>query len=121
MASVISKVNSLDKTVAQLDVKLDQKVTSLDSKLDVILKSLSEIKEVGPSEVKRANQPNQLISLCFKHTLEEVKHKYNDSLDHYISTTTTMLKIHEDMISATNELIKQTHVRYEKQIQRLEK
>lgn len=32
-----------------------------------------------------------------------------------------MHKIYEDMISATNELIIQTHVRHEKQIQRLEK
>ena len=32
-----------------------------------------------------------------------------------------MLKIHDDMISATNKLIKQTHIRHEKQIQRLEK
>lgn len=32
-----------------------------------------------------------------------------------------MLKIHDDIISATNELIKQTHVHYENQIQHLEK
>lgn len=31
-----------------------------------------------------------------------------------------MLKIHEDMISATNELINKTHVRHEKKIHRLE-
>lgn len=107
--------------MAQLDSKLDQKVPSLDSKLDVILKSLFGIKQVDPSEAERADQLYQLISLRFKHTLEEVDQKYNDNLDHHISTTTTMLKIHDDMISATNELIKQTHVRQEKQIQRLEK
>lgn len=33
----------------------------------------------------------------------------------------TMLKVYDDMISATNELIKQIYVRQEKQIQRLEK
>lgn len=32
-----------------------------------------------------------------------------------------MLKVHGDMIDATNELIKQTQVHHEKQIQRLEK
>lgn len=32
-----------------------------------------------------------------------------------------MLKVHDDMISATNELIKQTHVCHEKKIQRMEK
>ena len=32
-----------------------------------------------------------------------------------------MLKIHDDMIKVTNELIQQTHVRHEKQIQRLKK
>lgn len=32
-----------------------------------------------------------------------------------------MLKTHDDMINSTNELINQTHVRYEKQIQQLEK
>ena len=54
------------------------------------------------------------MSLWFKHTLEEVEKKYNLSLDHYLDTITTMLKVHDDMINATNELIKQTHVRYEK-------
>ena len=32
-----------------------------------------------------------------------------------------MLKVHDDLVSATNELIKQTHVRHEKQIRWLEK
>ena len=41
-------------------------------------------------------------------------------MDYHISTITTMLKVHDDMFSATNTLIKQTHVRHEKQIQRLE-
>lgn len=49
------------------------------------------------------------------HTLEEVEQIYNDNLYHYISTT-TMLNIHDDMIGDTNELIKQSHVRHEKQI-----
>ena len=73
MASVVSEVHSLDNSVAQLDSMLDQKVTNLDSKLDVILKSLSEIKDVGPSEIERANQLDQLMSVRFKHTLEEVE------------------------------------------------
>lgn len=32
-----------------------------------------------------------------------------------------MLIVHDDLVSATNSLIKQTHVHHEKQIQRLEK
>ena len=32
-----------------------------------------------------------------------------------------MLKIHDDVISSINKIIKQTHVHHEKQIQRLEK
>lgn len=32
-----------------------------------------------------------------------------------------MLKVHDDLVSATNKLIKQTHIFYEKQIQALEK
>lgn len=32
-----------------------------------------------------------------------------------------MLNVHNDLVDATNELIKQTHVHHEKQIQRLEK
>lgn len=33
LASCVSQVDSLDKTVANLDSKIDQKVTSVDSKL----------------------------------------------------------------------------------------
>ena len=32
-----------------------------------------------------------------------------------------MLKIHDDMLNASNELIKQTRIHHEKQIQHLEK
>ena len=32
-----------------------------------------------------------------------------------------MLKVHDDLVAVTNDLIKKTHVRHEKQIQRLEK
>lgn len=42
-------------------------------------------------------------------------------MDNLLSTINTMLKIHEDIIYATNEPIKQTHVCHEKQIQRLQK
>lgn len=56
VAASVSKVDSLDKTIAQLDSKIDQKVTNLESKLELIFKSLSEIKDVGPSELDWANQ-----------------------------------------------------------------
>ena len=55
--------------MAKLDSKIDDKVSSLDTKLDVILKSLSEMKQPELSKAERKNQIDQLISLCFKHTL----------------------------------------------------
>lgn len=88
--------------MTQLDSILDEKVSGLDAKLNVILMSLYEIKQTGPLEAERADQVDRLISLHFKHTLEEVEKKYNTSLHHYIDTISTMLKIHADMISATN-------------------
>ena len=63
-----------------------------------------------PSELDRANHLDQLIYLRLKQTIEDVQYKYNDSLDHHISTTMIMLKINDDMINVTNELIKQNHV-----------
>lgn len=63
LASVFSKVKSLDKYVAKLDSKLDQKLTSLDSKRELIFKSLSAVIETSPSELDRENQIDQLISL----------------------------------------------------------
>ncbi|CAI9277347.1 unnamed protein product [Lactuca saligna] len=116
-----SKVDKVDLKVIGLDMKLDQKVTNLDSKLKLMLKYLSEIQYAAPLKLNRPNQLNHLISLCLKRTINEVEQKYNDSLDHHISTTTIMLKIHDDMIIATNKLIKYTHVHHEKQIQRIEK
>lgn len=59
--------------MAQLDSKIDQKVSSLDSMLDVIFKSLSKIKQDGPSKAELADRHDQLIFLRFKHTLEEVE------------------------------------------------
>ncbi|CAI9298899.1 unnamed protein product [Lactuca saligna] len=97
---------------------LSQKLTLL---IKPRLNSTQKFKEVGPLKVEKANQLDQLKSLRFKHTLEEVEQKYNNSLDHHISTTTTMLKIHDNMINATNELLKQTHMCHEKKIQWLEK
>lgn len=50
----MSKVESLDKSVAQIDSKIDAKVSSLDTKLDAILHSLSEMKKVGPLDAEWA-------------------------------------------------------------------
>ena len=46
---------------------------------------------------------------------------YDASFGHYLYTITTMLNVHDDLVAAINDLIKQTHMRHEKQIQRLEK
>ncbi|CAI9271093.1 unnamed protein product [Lactuca saligna] len=62
-AAAVSKVDSLDKVVAHINSKADQKVTSFDSKLELIIKSLFEIKDVGPFELDQPNQLDQLISL----------------------------------------------------------
>ncbi|CAI9261638.1 unnamed protein product [Lactuca saligna] len=121
IVSSASKVDSPDKQVANLDSIIYQKVTSLNSKLELILKYLFEIKYVAPSELDQANQLDQLISLQFKHTVEEVEQKYNNSLNHHISIITTTCTLHDYMINFTDKPIKQTHFRHEKQIQRLEK
>lgn len=86
-----------------------------------MIKYLSEIKVAAPLEHDHPNQLDELISLRLKSTLEEVEKRYKDNLDHHISATSTILKIHDNMISATNELIKTIHVHHENQIQRLKK
>lgn len=79
--------------MAQLESRLDEKVSSIYSMLDVILQSHSKIEQHRPSEAEQAAQLDQLISIRFKHTIEEVEQKYNESLDldHHISTTSIML------------------------------
>ena len=104
--------------MAGLNTKIDEKVSRLDSNLDAILRSLSS--QSGPSVAEREAQLDQLLSLWLKHSIEEVEAKYDASVDHYLDTITQMLKVHDDLVAAINELIKHTHVRHEKQIQRLE-
>ena len=102
MYATISKVESLDKSVAQLDSKIDAKLSGLDTKLDAILHSLFEVKKPRPSDAERVQQLDQFISLRNKHTIEEAEQKYNSSLDHYLHTITTMLRVLDDKICATN-------------------
>lgn len=79
----------------------------------------------APSQQDREQQLDQLISLWLKHTLEKAEKIYNENSNHHISTTTTMLKVHDNILVVENELIKKTHVRHEKQnseiIERLSK
>ena len=117
----MKKVNAIESSVAGLNTKLDAKVPALDSKLGAILTSLSDVTRSSPMVVEREAQLDHLIYLRLKHTVEEVEKKSNESLDHYLDTINIMLKVQEDMIGATNELIKQTHVPHEKQIKRMEK
>ena len=102
-----------------MQLEIDDKVSGLDSKLDAILQSINN--QSRPSAIDREAQLDQLISLWLKHTIEEVEHKYDTSVDHYLETITNMLKVHDDLVAATNDLIKKTHVGHEKQIQRLGK
>ena len=73
ISAIISKVEFLDKLFAMLDSKIDAKVSSLETKPDAILQSLSEVKKVGPTDAEMVEQLDQLISMRFKHTLEEVE------------------------------------------------
>lgn len=117
----MKKVNTIEALVHGLNTRLDVKVYRLDSKLDAILKSLSAVNISGPTIAESEAQLDHLISLRLKHTIAEVEHKYDASVDHYLDTITQMLKAHDDLVTATNDLIKKTHVHHEKQIQRLEK
>lgn len=117
----MKKVDVIETYVSGLNTKINEKFSGLDSKLDAIMLSLSEATKSGPTVVERDAQLDQLILLRLKHIVEEFEAKYNEILDHYLDTITTMLKVHHDMIGSTNELIKQTNVRHEKQMKRLEK
>ena len=108
----MKKVTTLETNVAELNSKIDKKVSWLDSKLDVILQSLSN--QSGPSVDVRESLLHQLISIQLKHSIEEVKAKYDASIEHYLDTITIMIKVDDDLVAATNDLIKQTHVRHEK-------
>lgn len=94
--------------------KVTQQVVVLESKHNIVLKSLFEIKVDDPSKFDRAYQLDHLISLRLSRTLEDAKAHYKEDLDYHISTITNMLKVHDDMLSVTNTLIKQTHIRHEK-------
>ena len=117
----MNKVDVIESSVIGLNTKIDEKVSRLDFKLDAILNSLSEANKSGPTVFEREAQLDQLISLCLKQTIEEVEQKYDASVDHYLDTITKMLQVHDDMLNASNKLIKQTHIRHENQIQCLEK
>lgn len=108
-------VNTIEASVSGLNNKLEEKVSGLDSILDFILSSIN--KQSEPSTTEREAQLDQLISLRLNYTIEKVEHKYDTSVDHYMETITNMLKVHDDLVAATNDLIKKTHVRHEKQIQ----
>lgn len=120
VSGTMKKFNAIVTFVAGLNAKIDDMVSGLDSKIDSILKSLSETKKSGPTVTEREAQLDQLISRLLKHTIEEVEQKYDASVDHYLDTITKMLNVLDDLVSATNELIKQTHFHHEKKIQRLE-
>nr|KAJ0216936.1 hypothetical protein LSAT_V11C300102220 [Lactuca sativa] len=112
VADTMKKVTTLETFVAELNNKIDAKVFEMDSKIDAILKSLSTQSE--PSVAEREAQLDQLISIQFKHSIEEVEAKYDALVENYLDTITTMLKVHDDLVPTTNDLIKQTHVRHEK-------
>lgn len=121
ISGTMKKVNAIEAFVDGLNTRLDVKVFGLDSKLDAILNSLSTTKPSRPTTAVREAQLDQLISLRLKHTIEEVEKKSDESIDHYLDTITKMLKVHDDRLNASYELIKQTYIHHEKQIQRLEK
>lgn len=115
VSDTMLKVSSVESSVTEINTKLDQKVSGLDA----ILRSLSQ--QSGPSAAEREAQLDQLMSLRLKHTMEEVGTKYDILVYQYLNTITSMLKVHDDLVAAANDLIKQNHVLHEKQIQRMEK
>ena len=88
----------------ELNSRLDQKVSRLDSKLDAILRTLSQ--QSRPSVAEREAHLDQLVSIRLKHTMEQVDSKYDALVENYLQTITSMLKVHDDLVSTTNELIK---------------
>lgn len=103
--------------VATVNSRIDKvikDVSGIESKLDLALKSLSEIKANAPYELDQANRLDQIILLRLSHTLEDEKSRYTENMDYHISTVTIMLKVHDDMYSTSNTLIKQTHIQHEK-------
>ena len=84
MATTASKVDSIDKSVAQLDSKLDEKVSILDSKLDVILQSLSEIKKIGPPKL---SELINLISSCHYNSITLWKNSNKSITTAWITTS----------------------------------
>lgn len=91
----MKKVDAIKTFVVGLNNKIDVKVSGievsgLESKLDAILLSLSTATKSEPTNAKREVQLNRLISFSLKHTIEEVEAKYNENLDHYLDTNTTM-------------------------------
>ena len=100
----MAKVSSVDNSVTELNSKLDQKVSRLDSKLDAMLQSLSQ--KSGPSTTEREAHLDQLISIRLKNTVEQIDSKYDALVDNYLNTISSMLKVHDDLVSATNKLIK---------------
>ena len=115
----MKKVETIEASVSRVNSNIEEKVSKLDSKLDTIIQSLSN--QSQPSIAKREAQLDKIISLWLKHSIKEIKATYDASVEHYLDTITMMLKVHEVLVIATNDLIKQTHIRHGKQIQRLEK
>lgn len=120
LSALLELRDSVSSTNSKVD-KVNEMVGGLDTKLNIVVESISKIKGVAPFELDCANQLDQLISFLLICTLEEENESYKDNLDHHLFTINTMLKIHDDMIFATNKLIKQTHDCHEIQTQRLEK
>lgn len=53
--------------------------------------------------------------------MEESEVQYNHTIKHHDDTVEKMFHIYDELVKATNKLIKQTYIRHEKNIQRLER
>lgn len=110
----MNKVDTIEKTIAEINTMIDEKVSGLDSKLDAIHQSLSQTNRSRPTIDEQESHLDQLISLLLKNTIEEVEQKSDTSINHYLDKITRMLKVHDDLVVATNEFIKKTHVGHAK-------
>lgn len=85
---------------------------SMHSKLNLILKSISDVNFSTPFVENQEQLLDQLISLRIKHTMVEFEQCYVNLIEHHEDTIWKMIMVHDELLKATNELIKKTHIRH---------
>ena len=73
VSDTINNVDTIEKTIAEINTMIDEKVSGLDSKLDASHQSLSQTNKSRPTIAEQESHLDQLISLLLKNTIEEVE------------------------------------------------